>query len=137
MQVRIREMKKDITRCPSCDQPLTVTELNCPTCQISVRGHFQRGCRFCGLDPDQARILEVFLSCRGVLRDMEKVLGLSYPTVRSRVDAMLASLGYSPREEARAIEELADQRRAILDQLQAGEITAEEASTRLKALAND
>jgi hypothetical protein len=82
-------------------------------------------------------MLDVFLSCRGVLRDMEKVLGLSYPTVRSRVDAMLNALGYTPREEARAIEELAEQRRAILDQLQAGEITAEEASTRLKALASD
>jgi hypothetical protein len=111
--------------------------LSCPTCDIHIKGHFERGCRFCGLDPEQARILEVFLSCRGVLRDMERVLGLSYPTVRARVDTMLASLGYAPREEARALEELADQRRLILDQLQAGEITAEDASTRLKALASD
>jgi len=130
-------MKKDAIRCPSCDQPLTVTELNCPVCQISMRGHFQRGCRFCGLEQEQARVLDVFLSCGGVLRDMEKVLGISYPTVRSRVDAMLNALGYTPREEARTIEEVAEQRKAILDQLQAGEITAEEASTRLKALATD
>jgi len=130
-------VKRDITRCPGCDQPLSVTELSCPTCDIHIKGHFERGCRFCGLDPEQARILEVFLSCRGVLRDMERVLGLSYPTVRARVDTMLASLGYAPREEARALEELADQRRLILDQLQAGEITAEDASTRLKALASD
>jgi hypothetical protein len=82
-------------------------------------------------------MLDVFLGCRGVLRDMEKVLGLSYPTVRSRVDAMLNALGYAPREEARAIEELTEQRRAILDQLQAGKITAEEASARLKALGSD
>jgi hypothetical protein len=130
-------MRKDLARCPSCEQLLNVTELSCPACDLRIKGHFQRGCRFCGLDPDQARMLDVFLSCRGVLRDMEKVLGLSYPTVRSRVDAMLNALGYTPREEARAIEELAEQRRAILDQLQAGEITAEEASTRLKALASD
>jgi hypothetical protein len=130
-------MRKDVARCPSCEQLLNVTELSCPACDLRIKGHFQRGCRFCGLDPDQARMLDVFLSCRGVLRDMEKVLGLSYPTVRSRVDAMLNALGYTPREEARAIEELAEQRRAILDQLQAGEITAEEASTRLKALASD
>jgi len=130
-------MRKDLARCPSCEQQLNVTELSCPACDLRIKGHFQRGCRFCGLDPEQARMLDVFLSCRGVLRDMEKVLGLSYPTVRSRVDAMLNALGYAPREEARAIEELTEQRRAILDQLQAGEITAEEASTRLKALGSD
>jgi len=130
-------MRKDVARCPSCEQQLNVTELSCPACDLRIKGHFQRGCRFCGLDPEQARMLDVFLSCRGVLRDMEKVLGLSYPTVRSRVDAMLNALGYTPREEARAIDELAEQRRAILDQLQAGEITAEEASTRLKALGSD
>ena len=130
-------MRRDLTRCPVCEQPFAVSELSCPACDLRVRGHFERGCRFCALEPDQLRVLEVFLSCGGVLRDMEKVLGISYPTVRSRVDAMLKALGYTPREEARAVEELADQRKAILDQLQAGEITADEASTRLKALASD
>ncbi|MFB3882408.1 MAG: DUF2089 domain-containing protein [Armatimonadota bacterium] len=130
-------MRGELSRCPVCDRILEVTELSCPACDLHVRGHFQRGCRFCTLEPEQRRILEAFLSCGGVLRDMEKVLGISYPTVRARVDAMLKALGYTPREEARAIEELADQRKAILDQLQAGEITAQEASTRLKALAAD
>ncbi len=130
-------MKTEVSRCPACDRQLTVTELECSTCDLRVRGHFARGCRFCGLDPEQARILDAFLSCRGVLKDMEKVLGLSYPTVRSRVDTMLAALGYSPREEARTIEEMADRRRDILDELQAGKITAEEATQRLRALAAD
>lgn len=127
----------NISRCPSCDSPLEVTELTCPSCALRLQGRFERGCRLCALDPEQRRLLDVFLGCRGVLKDMEKVLGLSYPTVRSRVDALLVSLGYAPREEARAIEEVTERRREILDQLQAGAITAEEASTRLKALAND
>ncbi len=130
-------MKKELARCPVCAEALVTTELSCPRCDLHVRGHFERGCRFCALEPDHQRMLEVFLSCGGVLRDMEKVLGISYPTVRSRVDAMLKALGYSPREEARAVEEMADRRKAILDQLQAGEITPAEASARLRALASD
>jgi len=126
-----------VSRCPSCDSALDVTELTCPSCDLRLRGRFERGCRFCALDAEQRRLLDVFLGCRGVIRDMERVLGLSYPTVRSRVDSLLTSLGYSPREAARTIEDLEERRREILDHLQAGEITPEEASSRLKALTSD
>jgi hypothetical protein len=98
-----------------------------------MRGRFERGCRFCVLDPGQRHLLEVFLSCRGVVREMEKVLGVSYPTVRSRVDALLAALGYSPKE-AESREELAARRTEVLDKLEAGEMTAEEAAKALKEL---
>ncbi len=127
----------DITRCPSCESALVVSELTCPSCALRLQGRFERGCKLCALDPEQKKLLDVFLGCRGVLKDMEKVLGISYPTVRTRLDALLTSLGYAPREEARTIEEVAERRREILDLLQTGEISAEEASTRLKALAND
>ncbi len=129
-------MNRDIARCPSCDQPLEATELTCHACDLRLRGHFQRGCRFCALDPEQRKLLDVFLSCRGVIRDMEKALGLSYPTVRARVDSLLAALGYAPtKEEAEAREELADRRHDILNQLEAGEMTAEEATKALRDLA--
>lgn len=129
-------MNQTITRCPSCQQPLQVTELGCSRCDLRLKGHFERGCRFCALDSDQRRLLDVFLSCRGVIRDMEKALGLSYPTVRSRIDSLLAALGYAPtKAEAATREELAARRRAILDQLQSGELTAEDAASALKELA--
>lgn len=128
-------MHERITRCPSCRQPLQVTELTCPSCRLQIRGEFERGCRFCALDPDQRHLLDVFLGCRGVLREMEKVLGLSYPTVRSRVDALLAALGYAPiRAEAEGREDQASRRQDILDRLEAGEVTAEDAAIQLKEL---
>jgi len=129
-------MNRNIARCPSCEQPLDVTELTCRSCDLRLKGHFERGCRFCALDPEQRKLLDVFLSCRGVIRDMEKALGLSYPTVRARVDSLLAALGYAPtKAEAEAQEELADRRRDILSRLEAGEITAEEATKALRDLA--
>jgi hypothetical protein len=68
---------------------------------------------------------------------MEKALGLSYPTVRSRVDSLLAALGYAPaKAEAASREELAARRREILDQLECGDLTAEDAAAALKDLAS-
>ena len=128
-------MIKQIARCPSCHKPLQVTELTCDNCNLRLRGRFQRGCRFCALDSDHRHLLDVFLSCRGVIRDMEKALGLSYPTVRGRVDDLLTALGYAPtREEAESQEELAERRREILDALDDGRFTPEQAVATLKEL---
>ena len=93
-------MRTDVAVCPGCSQPLQVTELSCSECELRLQGHFQRGCPFCALDPEQRHLLGVFLSCRGVVRDMERSLGLSYPTVRARVDALLVALGYGPAKDA-------------------------------------
>jgi hypothetical protein len=77
----------------------------------------------------------VFLSSRGVIRDMEKALGLSYPTVRSRIDSLLLALGYAPaKTEALAPEESAARRREILDQVESGDLTPEDAAAALKEL---
>jgi hypothetical protein len=104
---------------------------------LRLSGHFERGCRFCALDPEQRRLLDVFLSSGGVLRDMEKALGLSYPTVRSRVDALLIALGYAPRrEQAEATEDRAARRQEILDRLQAGEMSPEEAAGELRSVSD-
>jgi len=128
-------MHSEVSRCPACRGPLEATELTCPECQLQLRGRFGRGCRFCTLDPEQRRLLDIFLSCRGVLRDMEKVLGLSYPTVRARVDALLAALGYAPtKAELEAEQDQTVRRREILARLEAGEITAEEAASAIREI---
>lgn len=129
-------MRKRVTRCPACERPLQVTELSCPNCDLRIRGHFERGCKFCALDPEQQRLLDVFLSSRGVIREMEKALGLSYPTVRARVNSLLTALGYTPtEEEAAAQEDVAQRRREIFDRLEADKITPDEAVRSLKDLA--
>src|SRR5512146_2195343 len=90
-----------IATCPVCSGDLTVTRLHCGSCGTSLEGEFGVG-RFARLDRDQMALLESFLRSRGNLREMERELGISYPTVRSRVEALVRALGFGPRDEAEA-----------------------------------
>lgn len=137
-----------IATCPVCSDELTITRLHCRSCGTALEGEFGVG-RFGRLDRDQMRLLESFLRSRGNLKEMERELGISYPTVRGRVDALVRALGLSdetsaaedletdggfePEPGVEAIDVTAE-RRAILEQLAAKEIGAEEAAARLRSL---
>ena len=124
-------MRRTPTQCPVCDLPLSIAELRCRGCGTTLRGEFPLSrCSFCNLPAEQLKFLELFLRCRGNLRELERTLGLSYPTVRARLDALLAGLGYTVTESA----DSDDQRREILEALDAGSLTAEEAIAQLEAL---
>ena len=125
-----------------------MTRLHCSTCGTSLEGEFSVG-RFGRLNRDQMALLESFLRSRGNLRDMERELGLSYPTVRSRVDGLVRALGLgdgqrpepaddepepgSPAEEPAATEP-GQTRQDILERLARHEITAEAAATAIRTL---
>src|SRR6478609_11946816 len=81
-----------ISTCPVCSNELAVTRLQCRSCGTSLEGDFSVG-RFGRLNRDQMTLLESFLRSRGNLREMERELGLSYPTLRGRVDALVRALG--------------------------------------------
>lgn len=109
-----------------------VTEVSTLDGSTRIQGRFALP-RFALLDDDQTRFLETFLRCRGMLNGVERELGLSYPTVRARLDALLEALdlvaeGAPPRRPDRSL----DSKRQILDQLEQGAITPEEAKLRLK-----
>jgi len=80
--------------------------------------------------------VEVFLRSRGNLREVERELGISYPTVRGRLEAVLAALGLAPArgvdEEEQA--ERARRRQEVLDALDKGKITAAEAARLLASI---
>src|SRR6185369_16663674 len=86
-----------IATCPVCANELAVTRLHCRSCGTSLEGEFSVG-RFGRLSREQLTLLERFLRSRGNLRDMERELGISYPTVRSRVEALVRALGFGPRD---------------------------------------
>ena len=83
---------------PVCASELAVTRLHCRSCGTTLEGDFSVG-RFGRLNRDQLALLESFLRSRGNLREMERELGISYPTVRSRVEALVRALGFGPRDE--------------------------------------
>jgi hypothetical protein len=130
-----------ISTCPVCSKELAVTRLHCRSCGTTLEGDFSVG-RFGRLSRDQLALLESFLRSRGNLRDMERELGISYPTVRSRVEALVRSLGFGPRgddaDEDVATEApaapAAESRQAILERLARHEIGAEEAALAIRAL---
>jgi len=87
-----------IATCPICGGELAVTRLHCRSCGTTLEGDFNVG-RFARLGRDQFSILESFLRARGNLKDMERELGISYPTVRARVDALVRALGLGGPED--------------------------------------
>jgi hypothetical protein len=137
-----------IATCPVCAHELAVTRLRCGECGTTIEGEFGVG-RFGRLTRDQMQVLESFLRSRGNLRDMERELGISYPTVRARVEALVRSLGFGPRDEADApvtapaavataiADEIAAGRREILERLARKELSAEDAAEAIRALGRD
>ena len=142
-----------IATCPVCSGELTITRLHCRSCGTALEGEFGVG-RFGRLDREQMRLLESFLRSRGNLKEMERELGISYPTVRGRVEGLVRALGLAdgngddadavlPDDEldagAEAIDEEAGatRRREILERLARREIGAEEAAAALREIADD
>jgi hypothetical protein len=131
-----------ISTCPVCSNELAVTRLHCRSCGTTLEGDFSVG-RFGRLNREQLTLLESFLRSRGNLREMERELGISYPTVRARVEALVRALGFGPRADADAddgdvppVEPVVDalDREGILQALVRHEMSAEDAATAIRAL---
>ena len=86
-------MRPIILKCPSCDGNLTVARLDCPDCAISIEGEFAPPALL-KLTGAQIDFIEVFIKNRGIIREVERELGVSYPTVRARLDEVIQALGY-------------------------------------------
>ncbi|MDR3069922.1 MAG: DUF2089 domain-containing protein [Propionibacteriaceae bacterium] len=111
------------TACPVCDGVLTTTRLSCAQCGTELVGVFG-SCAFCALDEPEIELVKVFLASRGNLREVEKHLGVSYPTARARFTRLLVKLGLNGDESAHSREQ-------ILDQVAVGKLSAEEAAVLL------
>lgn len=108
---------------------MSVSRLTCTHCQTRLEGDFSP-CKFCRLPVDQIEFIEVFIKCRGNIKDVEKELGISYPTVRNRLESVIQSLGY--RAEKIDVQEERESRQKILASLEKGEINSQEALRQLK-----
>jgi len=128
-----------ISTCPVCSNELAVTRLQCRSCGTSLEGDFSVG-RFGRLTRDQLTLLESFLRSRGNLREMERELGISYPTVRSRVEALVRALGFGPRADADDADEAITEptagrtREEILEAVARHEMSAEDAAAAIRTL---
>jgi hypothetical protein len=116
------------TECPVCHDDLLVTRLTCRNCGTGLEGRFTMG-RLFQLTPEQLHFVEVFLRCEGKINRVEDDLGISYPTVRNRLEEVVRALGYEVRED-REVE--GSHRQEVLEQLARREISSEEAFRKLQ-----
>jgi hypothetical protein len=114
---------------------MVVTRLSCGSCGSALEGTFAAGAerfgRLARLDAAQLQFVEVFLRCRGVIKNVEDMLGISYPTVKARLASVLDTLGFESDDERPAADR--EMRREILADLSSGRISVEEAHRRLRA----
>lgn len=118
------------TTCPVCGGNYEITKLTCKKCGSELGGHFS-GCDFCNLSEQDAFFVLTFLKCRGSIKDVEKELGISYPTVRNKLDTVIKRLGLKSTVSQQDIKA---QRQNIIDRLDKGEITADQAAEELRNL---
>lgn len=124
------------TNCPVCQSHLVTTKLECPHCQTKVEGQFSTG-RLARLTGEQLQFVETFLRARGSIKEVERELGISYPTVRGRLDAIVEVLGDRPAPPPEVEAPPAPKgegRKEILQRLNQGELTTEEALKLLRGL---
>src|ERR1700680_3856403 len=112
--------------CPVCNHRLATTRLTCPECSTELSGAFT-SCQFCVLSNEDREVLRVFLASRGNMKDLERHLGVSYPTARARFDALLGKIGIDRPSSAPA-----QTRVELMAQVARGEIDIDEALKRLE-----
>lgn len=130
------------TVCPFCGGELYVTHIYCRECDTNIEGRFIAGIFaqlkpeqlafvenfVTRLEPEQLAFVETFVRCEGKIKSMEAEMGLSYPTIRNRLNEVIEALGYEPGGEDDAnLEVLEAKRLSILEELDSGRIGAEEA----------
>jgi hypothetical protein len=116
---------KVLTNCPVCSETLKITKLQCRHCHTTIENEFELS-KLASLSSDQLHFVEVFLTCRGNIKEVEKELGVSYPTVRGQLTDIISSLGYLEKKKNEVDE------KKVVSMLENGEITAEEAIKLLK-----
>ena len=117
-------MNQVLTECPVCKSDLTITRLECATCNTAIEGQFNMG-RLSRLSQEQLQYVELLAQHRGNVNQVAASLGVSYTTARTRMDEIAAALGAPISYQIDS--------RDILRQLESGEITAEEELQRLQS----
>ena len=114
-------------KCMVCGGTMHVTRMKCDNCASELSGNFTP-CRFCSLDAQNLAFLEIFIKNRGSIKDIEREMGISYPTVRNNLDNLLSALGYGKEPAPRLT------KKEILDKLSKKEITSSDALAMLEEL---
>lgn len=125
---------KAISLCPVCGEKLKITRLKCEKCKTIIENEFEFS-KFQYLNKEQLDFVEIFVKCKGNIKDVEKELNISYPTVKARLDDVRRALGYEDaikESNSKASNTSKNNTSEVIDDLKSGKITAQEAIDLLK-----
>jgi len=122
-------MKPSLNMCPVCSAELVVERYRCESCDTRIEGRFDNSA-LPGLSPEQIAFVKTFIRCEGKITRVEAELDLSYPTIRNRLRDVIRAMGYEPKADDAEI--TAEKRRTVLNDLDAGKISADEAMQALR-----
>lgn len=117
----------ELTSCPYCSGDFIIKEVECQGCKTQIKGSFKAN-RFHLFNPEDLFFIEIFLKNEGNIKLMEKDLGVSYPTVKSRLKSITKTLGYQSEDST------SKQRIQILNDLSDGKIDVNDAMKNLRGL---
>lgn len=117
-------------RCPICESEMEVVRMHCQACDTSIEGRFSAGA-LSRLTQEQLDFVTTFVRCEGKINRVEQEMDLSYPTIRNKLQQVIRALGFEPGREEDA-DALAEKRRGILNDLEEGHISADEAMRALQ-----
>ena len=119
--------KNVIGECPICNHDLFVTKLECSSCHTEISGQFMLS-KFNYLSKEHLLFIELFIKNRGSIKQLEKELNISYPTVKKMMDEVIVSLGYTVKDD----DEEDKRKEEILERIAKGELSADDALKQLK-----
>lgn len=118
-------MNNRLKQCPVCNSTLEIKEYHCAKCDTTIRGNFEVG-DLASLSASQQEFVKVFICAQGSIKEAEKALGISYPTVKNRLAEVIDILCPSQQKKAQTFST------SILDEIERGEISVDEALKKLK-----
>jgi hypothetical protein len=123
-------MKASLNKCPVCGEDMIVARYHCECCDTSIEGRFENSA-FPGLTGEQIEFVKTFVRWKGKINRMEDELHLSYPTIRNLLQDVIRAMGYEPGKDVTP-EISEEKRRSVLDDLESGKISADDATRLLR-----
>ncbi len=126
-------MRKIIEKCPACQNDVIVTRIRCTRCACEVIGEFQPTI-FNRLSPENLTFVETFVRLRGNVKEMTRELRVPYSTIRNHLDDVIAELGFATGTHSEGEDLSTASQQEVLDRLESGEISVEDAAEELKRM---